>query len=718
MRFTPLPTITILFFAAAAAFAQTPTFSVVDTTSLNATFGNAGKGVVEPQVKGFVGVAFGNGIFVAMGQGIGESAFRWATSTDGTTWTGRNQAMPSGTTSNGASKVHFINGKFITFIGAANNGFGESYCYTSTDGLTWTGNKILSASLGVVEFDGSSSLYVVAGTNGAQLTSPDLVTWTSHPVVATGGVYSHDDLAYFNGKFFSTINGFGGAAYSSADGVTWTQLTALSYPGGPSVEAGNGFLLATFGGSQYKSTDGATFTKLTLTAPTNWFPPGGSPRYTSAGFVAMGTDFSNGKTAYMVSADCVGWTPVAYIPANPAPGTGFISRAYSYVDIAYGAGRFVIVGADTSQAAFSIVNLPAIMTVAASSVPAIPTTLTATVGAGATVQWQRNGTNVSGATSASLSLASVQSADAGLYGAVVTTGGTATTQPFIVGVSSAAKVVGTGDELQPVDIRHPNGNIFDQILLSGAAATITADAGQATRVSYIDLTNDIVQIEFSGAGTLSIILDNSFGPAQPANYNQAVNYMKGHAGIVIAGADETTNVSAFSVGRATAFDPTGTYNILLAPSATNVPANNGSSLFVGHTTTSYDGLADLAFIAISSTNGKFGGIRAANASFFATKGFTGIYAPGIAFSGPVFIGDINASNSAAPVLVIGSSPDTRITGGDLLQTNGQAVAVAGLTQLKFTAGTTSHGATLPAQVNQAVLRQSGADVTAQVVVNP
>ena len=432
----------------------------------------------------------------------------------------------------------------------------------------------------------------------------------------------------------------------------------------------------------------------------------------------MGTDFSNGKTAYMVSADCVGWTPVAYIPANPAPGTGFISRAYSYVDIAYGAGRFVIVGADTSQAAFSIVNLPAIMTVAASSVPAIPTTLTATVGAGATVQWQRNGTNVSGATSASLSLASVQSADAGLYGAVVTTGGTATTQPFIVGVSSAAKVVGTGDELQPVDIRHPNGNIFDQILLSGAAATITADAGQATRVSYIDLTNDIVQIEFSGAGTLSIILDNSFGPAQPANYNQAVNYMKGHAGIVIAGADETTNVSAFSVGRATAFDPTGTYNILLAPSATNVPANNGSSLFVGHTTTSYDGLADLAFIAISSTNGKFGGIRAANASFFATKGFTGIYAPGIAFSGPVFIGDINASNSAAPVLVIGSSPDTRITGGDLLQTNGQAVAVAGLTQLKFTAGTTSHGATLPAQVNQAVLRQSGADVTAQVVVNP
>ena len=48
-------------------------------------------------------------------------------------------------------------------------------------------------------------------------------------------------------------------------------------------------------------------------------------------------------------------------------------------------------------------------------------------------------------------------------------------------------------------------------------------------------------------------------------------------------------------------------------------------------------MADVAVVAISSTNGKFGGLRAANASFFATKGLTGIYAPGIDFAGPVFI---------------------------------------------------------------------------------
>jgi hypothetical protein len=43
--------------------------------------------------------------------------------------------------------------------------------------------------------------------------------------------------------------------------------------------------------------------------------------------------------------------------------------------------------------------------------------------------------------------------------------------------------------------------------------------------------------------------------------------------------------------------------------------------------------------------------------------------------------------------------------------------VSGITQLKFTAGTTSAGVTLPAQINKAQLQQNGADVTAQVVVN-
>src|SRR5690606_27374285 len=108
----------------------------------------------------------------------------------------------------------------------------------------------------------------------------------------------------------------------------------------------------------------------------------------------------------------------------------------------------------------------------------------------------------------------------------------------------------------------------------------------------------------------------------------------------------------------------------------------------------------------------------ANANYFAAKGLTGLYAPGVAFQGPVYIGDIIASATATPVLIIGSASDTRITGGNLGQDNDAAVEVAGLTQLKFTDGSDSHGNTLTAQTNAGVLKDNGVDVTAQIVVNP
>lgn len=339
---------------------------------------------------------------------------------------------------------------------------------------------------------------------------------------------------------------------------------------------------------------------------------------------------------------------------------------------------------------------------------------------GPSLQWSRNGADLPGATAATLVLSNVQPADTGLYTlTAVNPVGRVMGDPAILGLQATSKVTGAGTELQPVDIHHPNGNVFDQVLLNGAAATVTADPGQITRTSYVDLNDDIVQVELSGAGTLSLVLDTPTAPAAPVNYNQpGVAYMKGHAGIVITGANETTNVSIFTVGRATAFDPTGAFDPLHSISAANDPANNGSPLFHGHTAAAYDGVADIAFIAITTTNGKFGSLRAADASCFATRGLTGIYAPGVQFIGPVFIGDIRASGSAAPVFIIGSSPDTRITGGNLQQTNGLPVKVGGLTQLKFTAGTKSSGAILPAQINQAVLQQEGVDVTALVVVNP
>ena len=163
-----------------AALAQTPTFTVVDTSNLNATLGNAGKGLFDPQVAGFTGVAYGANLFVAVAASSGETVIRWATSPDGLTWTARSQPVAGGTTAAQTSKVHFLNGKFIYFIGCDNG----TWCYASADGLTWTGSQVSTSRINVEEFDTNGSLYVVAAHNGAQYSSTNLTTWTPSPVVA------------------------------------------------------------------------------------------------------------------------------------------------------------------------------------------------------------------------------------------------------------------------------------------------------------------------------------------------------------------------------------------------------------------------------------------------------------------------------------------------------------------------------------------------------
>jgi outer membrane protein assembly factor BamB/subtilisin family serine protease len=345
------------------------------------------------------------------------------------------------------------------------------------------------------------------------------------------------------------------------------------------------------------------------------------------------------------------------------------------------------------------ISAPVVMTSPGSRAVTLGSSVTFTAnGAGdgpVTYQWQRNGSNLPGATAAAWSVKDVQPSATGLYHARISAGSSGTaTAAAILGVTSSVKLVGVGTEY--ADIVHPGtGATYDQILLQAGAAAMKADPGQILRISFIDLNNDIVQVELAGAGTLAIVLDAVSGPASPVNYNQAITYMKGHAGIVLTGADETTHLSVFSVGRANA-----TNEALFKPDA------------------NYDGFADLAFIAIMSTDGKFGGLRTANASYFATKGLTGIYAPGVEFLGPVFIGDIQAADDATGVLVLGRGNDVRVTGGDLHQLNGRAVQVAGVPHLQFAPGSNSHGRVFSAQRNLGQLEESGADVTTRIVANP
>lgn len=311
----------------------------------------------------------------------------------------------------------------------------------------------------------------------------------------------------------------------------------------------------------------------------------------------------------------------------------------------------------------------------------------------ATYTWLKNGAPIGGATAPELTLADFQPRDAGIYTArVAIADGSAESVPFILGPTPRAKATGTASEVGP-NIVHPNGNTYDQVLLTGGAASVCADPDQILRISFVDLSGDIVQVEYSGAGTLSVVMDYPSEPAPAVNYVQpGVNYVRGHANIIVTGADETSHLSIFTVGRVTAVNP---------------------SLF--RYDVDYDGVADIAAIAIHSRNGRFGSLRAANAWCFATRGVTGLFAPGVQFTGPVYLGDISAIDAATPHLSLASTPDLRVAGGSLAQINGAAVRVSELVPCAFTDGTTSHGWTLPAMTNQARFEKDGLDVTSLIV---
>lgn len=318
-------------------------------------------------------------------------------------------------------------------------------------------------------------------------------------------------------------------------------------------------------------------------------------------------------------------------------------------------------------------------------------TLSAVAPDGAPLQWRRNGFVIPGATTSRLVLARVRPADAGIYTVDIGGATTSTCVAGIVAIRSSAKVLGDGT-IVGSDVQHPNGNIYDQVLLTGPAATITADPGQVTRVSFVDLNDDIVQVEFSGSGSLTVALVEAAEPALPLHYDQDIRYVKGHATLLIADADESTNVSAFSVGRGNAVNQT---------------------LFKAGV--DYDGIADLAALALQGSAGKAAGIYMGNAHLFAADGVTGIVADGIAVSGPVRLGNVSAFDQATPMLVFGSLADLAITGGDLKQENARPVQVRGLGEVHLAAGGKSDGTVLPAQTNRARFEMNGADVTPWLV---
>lgn len=585
---------------------------------------------------------------------------------------------------------------------------GKLYALKADGSQRWsyaTGDWITAAA----SIGGDGTVYV-GSTDGVlyALTSGGALRWR----VNVGASIETPAALSQTGRLYVGTNEGEVLAVQTADGaILWRFNTGGIVGGSPVLGAGGTVYVGTLESPREPNDGVGYFHALRADGTLQWRRAVAQGVRSTAAVAADGTVIFGGGDGKIYAVDPTGairWSHAAGACVDAAP----LLAADGTVCTGAGDGTFYVLGCSAGPAAtdwpmFGGNPQRSSRDASASTVPTLclqPQSRTVRAGAGTelavvaagsglTYQWLRNGTPLVNASAAQLALANFKPANSGMYTVVVRGATTVASQPAIVGATIASKVAGEGEEVG-ADIRHANGNRYDQILLRGAGATITADPGQVTRLSFLDLNDDIVQVEFSGAGTLSLVLENPSGPTAPAKYNQSgVAYMKGHAGITIADADETTNVSVFSVGRMTA-------------------VNQG--LF--RREVFYDGLADVAFIAILSANGKFGGIRAANATFSASAGYTGIFAPGVEFVGPVYVGEIEARDAATAVLRLGSAPDVRITGGDLRQYSGP-VQISGVARLKMADGTTSHGIVLAAQTIAGQLAEDG-DVTAQLVVNP
>ncbi len=270
---------------------------------------------------------------------------------------------------------------------------------------------------------------------------------------------------------------------------------------------------------------------------------------------------------------------------------------------------------------------------------------------------------VVGATSGTLTTSAL-TASTNFWAQVSNPDGTADSDTAVITVAAPSVPLvldGSGD-IAGEDIQHANGNVFDQILLTGESVQLQAKPGQITRVSFMDENEDIVQVEFSGNGTFTVTLDPAtfLPPAIPPRYNQTVEYVTGKPSVVIDGADANTFFSIFTVGTINAF------NQALFPEGQV-----------------YDAQADVALVEVTNSTG-LGGVQLSNTVFSGSTGKVGVDARGVPIAVRLTIGDIDADGDAVPHLLFGEgsftvaagNPGLRITGGDLLQTNGAAVVVA------------------------------------------
>ena len=208
---------------------------------------------------------------------------------------------------------------------------------------------------------------------------------------------------------------------------------------------------------------------------------------------------------------------------QPAGLQGLSSNVFNYtITVAAGTGGNVIPSFTTQPAAQTVnVGGTITLTAAASGTPA------------PTYQWERNGTPIAGATSATLTIANAQTSDAGTYRVVATNaGGVATSSAVAVAVN-----VPSGGT--PSIARQPVGLTVS----SGSTAVFTVQAAGATSPTYQWSRNGTA---IAGATSATLVIRGATA-ANAGNYTVTVG--NGASGSVTSAAASLTISDDTNFGR-------------------------------------------------------------------------------------------------------------------------------------------------------------------------
>ena len=352
-------------------------------------------------------VAYGNGVFVAVGDGSTV-----VTSPNGTIW-----AVSTAGAYGNLARIRFINGEFVA-VGTSDK------ILFSADGATWTARTLPTADCWDVAY--GNGVYVVAGSTSH--VSSDGVNWT----MSRGPL---DSVAFGNGRFVALPTTLSITALTpprtvhSTNGVDWVEDFQPSYiaaQGTGEVIHGDGLFVGE--ASQWNGV-------MTTTDGTDWccrFKGGVAPEVLNGGlahgrgyfvWAGVGTFDTSNRPFIYSSTNGVSWQtrfapssfPGATDPTlkGTARGAAFGNDTFVFV----GDGGFILQSGNLGGAPLiitqpqdraAILDNPASFSVQASGSQPLA------------YQWFHNNTAITNATNSTHSIAHVQTSDNGGYQVLIT----------------------------------------------------------------------------------------------------------------------------------------------------------------------------------------------------------------------------------------------------------------------------------------------------------